>query len=343
MHPANLFTSIIKAGWSGVEAWIGQKSESLHFECKAKDSGSDTFNEKDRDKLARAICGFANTEGGIVILGVHAKRQEGGPDVIHHITKIRKVLVCMSDISENLLNMIEPAVSGIQMEPITMPNEPDNGIIAIYVPESNSLPHRVVNCSKEINRQFFKRSDQHTYPMPFKDLASMFGRRSDANLYLKFCINANRLSRHAYVYIGNKGRGYAERPAIRFFQYNSEYPKVGPGQDFAWNRFAVEPTWTISPMNHYPGGGGGCMISASPGTVVYPEMESYVGVCMDPDQVKRSTFIFSPHGIVYALNMQPMRFSLQESLYIDERHDYNTPIIFQIDLSTQLDASINST
>jgi predicted HTH transcriptional regulator len=53
-----------------------RREESLHLEFKTFSSDT-TLTRDDRKMLAKAICGFANAEGGILIVGVETKKNDG--------------------------------------------------------------------------------------------------------------------------------------------------------------------------------------------------------------------------------------------------------------------------
>ncbi len=62
---------------TSIDAFIkNQEQEDLHLEFKSINR-SDLSHPDDRKNFARALSGFANTSGGIVVWGVSAKKIEG--------------------------------------------------------------------------------------------------------------------------------------------------------------------------------------------------------------------------------------------------------------------------
>ena len=91
---------------------------------------------KFRLTIAKEICAFANTDGGILIIGVDKR---GGGDL-----ELRNECENMELWSENnLTDLLEPRLHGFSVKSIEADNK--NKPIAIYVPQSKMAPHRVRN------------------------------------------------------------------------------------------------------------------------------------------------------------------------------------------------------
>lgn len=215
-----------------------------------------------------------------------------------------------------------------------MTSDITRGVVVVYIPESDTGPHRIVNCSREMNYKFFKRSDQHTYPMPYRDLASMFGRSPAASLFITLIYQLDPLTRRLRVVIGNRGRGYAERPAVRFFQQSS-YPKTNQSSDLIWTSLQPDKGWDNTVMTNLFTNGSGCLVRADPGIVLYPGMELPVGWVQKILDRSNKKFSLSARGVIYALNMQPLPFSVTRDFEIDP--DHYAPHIGQIRLSMKPD------
>jgi hypothetical protein len=65
---------------AGIEAMINERrEETLHLEFKTLSSASvSNLAKDDRKVLAKAICGFANADGGTLIVGIKTARRMGG-------------------------------------------------------------------------------------------------------------------------------------------------------------------------------------------------------------------------------------------------------------------------
>lgn len=86
--------------------------------------------------IAKEICAFANTDGGILIIGVD-KREGVDLELNNKCENIE------SWADNNLTDLLEPRLHGFSVKPIEADSE--NRPIAIYVPQSKMAPHRVRN------------------------------------------------------------------------------------------------------------------------------------------------------------------------------------------------------
>src|SRR4051812_12288827 len=90
MSARSLFEQVITDGWAGVRAWKDTEAEeSLHLEFKRQDDLSGgAFKDPDKGQLAKALSGFANVEGGVLVFGVHAREMGKNPDRVQSICPI---------------------------------------------------------------------------------------------------------------------------------------------------------------------------------------------------------------------------------------------------------------
>lgn len=92
---------------------------------------------KFRLTIAKEICAFANTDGGILIIGVDNQKDGGGLKLENVCENIE------SWADNNLTDLLEPRLHGFLVKPIEADSE--NKPIAIYIPQSKIAPHRVRN------------------------------------------------------------------------------------------------------------------------------------------------------------------------------------------------------
>lgn len=92
---------------------------------------------KFRLTIAKEICAFANTDGGILIIGVDKQEDGGGLKLENACENIE------SWADNNLTDLLEPRLHGFSVKSIGSDSE--NKPIAIYVPQSKMAPHRVRN------------------------------------------------------------------------------------------------------------------------------------------------------------------------------------------------------
>ena len=82
----DIFERIIKGGENEIDEFIiTRESEELFLDFKrsADDGDGQRLHQKDRENLAKAISGFGNSEGGVIVWGVDCSKTENSADVAH--------------------------------------------------------------------------------------------------------------------------------------------------------------------------------------------------------------------------------------------------------------------
>jgi hypothetical protein len=150
-----LADEIAAAGEAAISDMIGEgREESLHLEFKTLASDA-AFTKDDRKMLAKAICGFANAEGGTLIVGVETKKHDG-VDVavakrpIGDINRFRRL------IEAALPEMISPQHNSVRL--LAIPSAAGgSGFLVIDVPSSDNRPHMSVS-----EKRYFRRGSDGT-------------------------------------------------------------------------------------------------------------------------------------------------------------------------------------
>ena len=127
---------IISNTEDGENDWLEFKS--VHKELK----GSKKESAKARVLFAKEICAFANTDGGILIIGV--KKNDSGLEVLNNEDNLEDWF------DANSVNMLEPKLHGFSVKSIDA-NGKGNDPIAVYIPKSNLSPHRVKSNYNHLN------------------------------------------------------------------------------------------------------------------------------------------------------------------------------------------------
>lgn len=121
---------IISSTEDGENDWLEFKG--VHRKLK----GSKRDSAQARVLFAKEICAFANTDGGILIIGVN--KSDSGLEVSN----------CEDDLEDwfdaNAVNMLEPKLHGFSVKSINVNGEGNNPIV-VYIPKSDLAPHRVKN------------------------------------------------------------------------------------------------------------------------------------------------------------------------------------------------------
>jgi Schlafen, AlbA_2 len=205
------------------------RTEDLHLEFKRIIS-SDFTNENDRKHLAKAVSGFANAAGGLIVWGVITdKRGESatGIDEIEGLSILRKKL------EEFAGNWVSPPVDGVLHRVIPI-SAPDKGCAVTFVPESDSVPHM-----NNFEQRYYKRNGSRFIPMEHYEVADMFGRRKKPKLKLYTSFSELKLAKvgqeeyldfELIIGLENIGRGVAKYPYLSM-KIQEPYVVSGYGLD----------------------------------------------------------------------------------------------------------------
>jgi len=119
---------------------IGKEFENSYLECKEKSHSdrSDT-DAQDESNYAKALSGFSNTSGGVLIFGLKATKIDD-VDLITDIKPITDIRRFESRLRELESRIVERPIADVEY--LSIFTTAQDGIIAIHIPESPWLPHR---------------------------------------------------------------------------------------------------------------------------------------------------------------------------------------------------------
>lgn len=212
----DIFEKIIKDGEIAINEFIlARKSEELFLDFKRSsdnDSGR-MLHQNDRENLAKAISGFGNSEGGVIVWGIDCSKDIDHADVAHTKYTIQNV--------KRFVSWLEGVVSGCTVPPHTkvqhhyiVLNNKDEGFVATLIPKSDHAPHQVAVHGK-FQYQYYIRAGSNFERTPHAVLAGMFGRRPQPHVFHKFIIgpaeliNEKEIKIQVGFMIHNQGPGIA--------------------------------------------------------------------------------------------------------------------------------------
>lgn len=114
---------------------------------------------------SKSLSAFANTEGGIIVWGIDARKDpDTGIDAAHEFSLSSNPAALKSRLLELHHEATDPPVSGVEIEYISDPSEEDAGFVICLIPESGFKPHRT-KCVK--NKPYYIRAgDNFVVPSP---------------------------------------------------------------------------------------------------------------------------------------------------------------------------------
>jgi hypothetical protein len=121
--------------------------------------------DSDKIKFIAEVVAFANTQGGLLIIGV--QDENGAPKAINgvQVTDVDSEILRLEQI---LRNGCEPKIVGIQIAPLRWG---ENYVILIKIPKSWTAPHCV---SLKDHSKFYSRNSAGKYPMDVHELRNAF-------------------------------------------------------------------------------------------------------------------------------------------------------------------------
>lgn len=176
----DIFQKLVYFGEEALDDFIiNMQTEELFLDFKqVTQAGKNlrSLHTNDRKNLAKAISGFGNSEGGVLVWGVECYRDIEIGDVAKAKVKIENVHRYMSWIENAISGCTIPNHNKIRNHIISADKD-GNGFIATYIPKSDVAPLMSV-----FGGSFYIRSGSNNVPAPYSVLAGMFGRRPQANI-----------------------------------------------------------------------------------------------------------------------------------------------------------------
>jgi len=209
----DIFEKIKKDGEQAIDEFIiDRKSEELFLEFKrSSDNGSGSkLSDSDREHLAKAISGFGNSEGGVIVWGIDCSKDKDHADVAHSKCPIQN--------AKKFVSWLEGAISSCTVPPHTkvqhhyiITHDKEDGFVATKIPKSDHAPHQVVLHG---SLRYYIRAGSNFVPTPHAVLAGMFGRRPQPDVYYNYSVlSAEMIEKKIRLRIDfmirNKGPGVA--------------------------------------------------------------------------------------------------------------------------------------
>jgi hypothetical protein len=173
-QPEYIFSLLKQDGEKALDEFIAQRESealSLDFKRAATGAGSARLENSDRENLARAISGFGNTAGGVIVWGIDCRPNQERGDVAHTKHPIANVRRFVSLIEGAVAGATLPSHSGVESHVVF--EKPDGtGFAATLIPQADNYPLQVPNVFR-----YFMRAGSSFEPIPHSILATMFGRR----------------------------------------------------------------------------------------------------------------------------------------------------------------------
>lgn len=149
----------------------------LDFKTAEKHAGS-SLGSSDRKNLAKALSGFSNSEGGVLIWGVGTRR---GTDVAGGKEPIADPQGFAAGVLSAVTALTVPPAESVDAIAIASGTAPDRGYVAVYIPKGIRGPLQVIGEGK-----YYIRVGNSFQPAPHGVVAGMFGRSPQPVVFHRF-------------------------------------------------------------------------------------------------------------------------------------------------------------
>jgi Schlafen, AlbA_2 len=178
-----ILDQLIQDGESGIKRFIDDREvECLYLDFKrSADNGSgNKIHQNDRVNLAKAISGFGNSEGGVIIWGVDCRPGEDYADVAQTLYPLHDSQKFKSWLEGCISSSTTPPHSKVEHHVIQ--SEDSKGYVVTHIPKSNNAPHQVITNGKG-QHHYYIRAGSDFVPTPHAVLSGMFGRRPQPKIF----------------------------------------------------------------------------------------------------------------------------------------------------------------
>ncbi|GLS44385.1 AlbA family DNA-binding domain-containing protein [Methylobacterium brachythecii] len=246
----DLYDQLLAEGEAGIDRLIGERTQEfleLDFKRKEVDRNGE-FSTKDRRMLAEALSGFANSAGGLLIIGIDARPGDDQIDCAQAPFPIMGIERFLADANNEIGQLIQPRLDGVAIAAIDSRREPGSGYLLVYVQQSERRPHRSEAKGQKL---YYKRHGSSFYVMEHNDLADAFARHGvptiDINIKIGYVFGVGAMRRYVLqVYSSNTSDYIAKFPYLILRNMSGCHPTNGIEHDPAQPLRMQERDGTIS-------------------------------------------------------------------------------------------------
>jgi len=208
----------------GIKNLIKRK-EAEQFFVDFKTSASCDYEDKkaldtkDRDNLSKAISGFGNSEGGLLIWGIDTSNKENRNDYAQGLRPINNPENFSSLINSSISRLTIPVHSEVENFIIKENSNSNKGFVITIIPKSYKTPHEVINTHK-----YYMRAGDSFVPIPYSVLAGMFGKRPSPDVIIMFTVSSDEekidgdsIKFSFGIHIANRGMGIARDIFLNYY------------------------------------------------------------------------------------------------------------------------------
>lgn len=224
----DLFIRLRDGGCAALDALIAERElESLFLDFKRSpaDGAAVHFAPDDNKNLAKAVSGFSNSSGGVLVWGVDCRKD---PATAKEVAE-KRPLVDAAGFATKVQNAISrvtlPPHTSVEVAFFDEPSASPTGYVAVLIPQSVVGPLRSV-----VSNHYHLRSGSDFGIVPHDVLAGMFGRAPQPEVDINVVSYRARLDGRPGcftlalgLFAVNLGAVVAERPYISVAYFDTPY------------------------------------------------------------------------------------------------------------------------
>ena len=242
----DVFQSVVDQGVEAIDELVAtRQSESLFLDFKrSADNGQGVrLHTTDRENFAKAISGFGNSEGGVIIWGIDCSNDKDGADVPHTLCLLTDPSRFAGWLERVVSGCTVPPHTGVQNKAVIVDSSKNEGYVISYIPVSYNAPHQIVGNTKNSFR-YYIRAGSNFEPAPHGVLAGMFGRKPQPHLIHQYMnepasIEQSKIKIRITIMLKNLGPGIARDVFLNVLAYGEIGPncQIGfaPDNPSTWN------------------------------------------------------------------------------------------------------------
>lgn len=183
-----LIEKIEKGGIEEVKKIISQNEvgENFYLDFKSVTTKSDykRLSESDKKNLSKALSGFSNTSGGIIIWGVKEEENFFINDFIENPNNFSDL------INENIYSLSDPMIINSKSFPVFTADR-SKGVVVTIIPESKNSPIQS-SYGKSKNRYFIRVGSSHQ-PANHELVKMLFSKKYDESFQINWGVHKSLL------------------------------------------------------------------------------------------------------------------------------------------------------